>query len=161
MKKSELKLMILLLLFVSVSKVNAQELTPELKVLKKIANTEWVGRFDDPEETQQINLRIEIILDGVCLLETKQVPAANNFISQTHYYWDPEAKSIAYLSLTNNRYITRGFITIKDSLIFFHGTQYDPGGSPMETTGERILKKNGTMIEKAGHTIIYRTKQNE
>ena len=148
---------ILLGVLFCIAGTDAQNLNPELKVFEQIVDQEWIGRFDGPEETMEIFLNIEAILSGSAIRKTKTIPAAK-FNSETLIYWDPEAKAIAYIHITNNGYLGRGYITPKDTVLLSEGTQYGPDGSYRKTRSETIFREDETFVEKAGHFIIYKKK---
>jgi len=149
-------LLFLLAFLFCLKQAGAQALAPELKPLAPLVNQEWIGRFDDPKETQEIFEKFESILDGWAVRETRAVPAAGNFRSEKIFYWDPEAKAISYIRITANRYLLRGTVTVKDSILVYEGISYAPDGSSRKTRGEIIIKGDGTYVEKEGHTIVFK-----
>jgi hypothetical protein len=138
----------------------AQDLNPALRVFEPFLNQAWVGRFDDPEETMETHVTFEVLLRGAAIRQSRSVPAAN-FNAETLYYWDPEAESIAYIVITDNGYLTQGFITPTDSGFVKAGMQYGPGSAaPRETRSQTVLNQDGTFVEGplgsgGGHTIIF------
>lgn len=142
----------------SITQTEAQELVPELQAFARIANQEWIGKFDDPAETMEIFLKVEAILNGSAVRQTKTIPAAGNFRSETLFYWDPDAKAITYIRMTMNRYLFKGHVTPNDSVLIVKGTRYTPDGSAAPIRSELIIRQDGTFIEKGGHTILYRKK---
>jgi hypothetical protein len=141
----------------------AQNLNPELMAFEPFMNQEWVGRFDDPEETMEIHVTFEVILGGAAIRQTRSVPAAN-FNAETLIFWDPQAEFIAYVGVTDNGYLTRGVITPGDSGLVNEGVQYGPDSdSPRAVRSQRVLHQDGTFVEKplgsgGGHTILFRKK---
>ena len=158
MKRKDIKPIILLALLFCITRTQAQNLIPQLKVFEPIVNQDWIGNFDDPEETMDIYENTEVILNGSAIRRTRTVPAAENFRSETLYYWDPEAKVIAFIQITNNGYLNRGTVTPKDTVLLCEGNRYGPDGSYSKTKSETIFQKDGTYIEKGGHTIIFKKK---
>jgi len=146
------------LLYCSAGQIAAQDLIPELEVLKPIVNQEWIGRFENPEETMEIYLKLEVILKGSAIRQTQNIQEAEDFRSETLYYWDPEAKAIAYIRITNNRYLFKGFVRVSDAVLVYEGVRYSPDGSSSNTRSERYFDTEGNWIEKGGHTIIYKRK---
>jgi len=157
MKLINIELIILLGVLFCTARTDAQNLIPELKVFEQIVDQEWIGRFDNPEETMEIFLNIEAILNGSAIRKTQTIPVAK-YSSETLIYWDPEAKAIAFIHITNNGYLSRGYITPKDTVLLSEGTQYGPDGFYRKTRSETIFREDGTFVEKAGHTIIYKKK---
>jgi hypothetical protein len=141
----------------------AQNLNPALSAFEPFVNQEWVGRFDDPEETMEIHETFEVILGGAAVRQKRSVPAAD-FHSETLYFWDPQTEAVAYMVLTDNGYLTRGVITPTDSGFVKEGRQYAPGSaSPRETRSQIVMNPGGTFVEGplgggGGHTIIFKNR---
>ncbi|MFC2102125.1 hypothetical protein ACFLS7_03950 [Bacteroidota bacterium] len=149
--KTTKSILVSVILLLSVTFANAQTLIPELKSFEKIVNQKWIGHFDDPDEKNEIHLTIESILDGVAILETVNVPEAENYTEQILYYWDPEIKAIAATRITNNRWLFRFVVTPKDSVFLYEGTRYNPGGEKSNTSSMRVLQKDGSFKVNVGN----------
>lgn len=135
----------------AVSDSNTQTLIPELKCFDKITNQKWVGRFDDTSETSENLLNVETILDGAAILETHCIPTAGNFCSRTFYYWDPQAKTIVALRVTNNRWLFHFTVTPKDSVLLYEGTRCDPEGNVSNVSSERVIHSDGSIKDSRGN----------
>lgn len=159
MKLIKIGIIILVALFFCNARADAQNLIRELKAFEQIVDQEWTGRYDNPNETMEIFLNIEAILNGSAIRKTQTIPDAK-YSSETLIYWDPEARAIAFIHITNNGYLSRGYITPKNTVLLYEGTRYGPDGSIRKTMSETILQEDGTFIDKAkaGHTIIYKKK---
>lgn len=158
MRANRLASLILFILLLTISRSWAQELISELRAFAPIVNQEWIGKFDDPAETREIFLKVEGILNGTAIRQTQAIPAAGNFRSETLFFWDPGAKTIAYVRMTMNRYLFKGRVTPNDSVLVVEGTRYALDGSATPVRSELIIRHDGTFIEKGGHTILYRKK---
>jgi len=139
--------------------VDAQILIPELAAFEKFVGGEWIGGVDDPKETVDIVMRFEVLLDGTAIRQVKNLPSAKQKTEKL-FYWDADAKSIAYLYLTSNRYMTRGRVTLKGSVLVSEGVQYGPDGTSRQVRSEVTLNNDGTFVETlvGGHRTVFRRK---
>jgi len=76
------------------------------------------------------------------------------------FCWDAEARSIAYLHLTSNRYGSRGRVTLKGSVMVSEGVQCASDGTSRQVRSGATLNSGGTFVETlvGGHRIVYRRK---
>jgi hypothetical protein len=140
-----------------VAGIPAPSLSPELEPLRPFLGS-WVGRFDDPDETMEVYGTWSEILGGQAIREVRTVPDADNFEAETLYYFDRETGVVSYLSVTNNGYVTRGRIAFDGSRFVTEGKQVRPDSGVHSTQGTYTFRKDGTLVNAGGHTIIFERK---
>ena len=134
------------------------DLSPELGPLRPFVGS-WIGHFDDPDETQEIFATWSVILGGHALREVRTVPDAGAFESETLYYFDRESATISFVGVANTGYVTRGQVTHEGGRFVMAGKQVRTDASVRSTQGTYTARDDGTLVNEAGHTIIFRRRQ--
>ncbi|UCG52652.1 MAG: hypothetical protein JSW58_03630 [Candidatus Latescibacterota bacterium] len=105
----------------------AAELDEQLQILAPLVGERWVGHFRNVENGPQLIFHWEVILDGHAVRGLRLVPD-REFRGESTYYWDERKQKVAYLSLTNNGYVSHGTVVVEDDRIIVVGDQSGPGG---------------------------------
>jgi hypothetical protein len=104
----------------------AAELEERLQILAPLVGEEWIGRFQNSEEGSRLIFQWEVILDGHAVRGLRLVPD-HDFRGESIFYWDDGQQAVAYLSLTNNGYVSQGTVVLEDGRIVVEGDQTGPG----------------------------------
>ena len=104
------------------------ELDPRLEVLEPLVGERWIGHFRNDPEAPGLVFSWEVILDGRSVRGLRLVPD-NNFVGESTFYWDEQRQTVAYLSLTNNGYVSHGTAVFENGRIVIAGSQTGPNGT--------------------------------
>jgi tetratricopeptide (TPR) repeat protein len=118
-------------------------LVSELEPLAPLLGN-WIGRFDDPDETMEIHCTWAPILDGNAVRMVNTIEEAG-FVSERTIYFDRAAESMAYVVITNNGYVSRGQMAFEGTLLVDTGSQTSPEGTVRQASGVWELMPDGTL----------------
>jgi hypothetical protein len=117
-----------LLLLVSLAvPAAAAEPDEHLQILAPLVGERWVGHFHNREDGPQLVFHWEVILDGHAVRGLRLVPD-RTFRGESTFYWDERQQKVAYLSLTNNGYVSHGTVVLENDRIIVEGNQTGPEG---------------------------------
>lgn len=105
----------------------AAELDEHLQIFEPLAGESWVGKFRNVEDGPQLIFQWEVILDGHAVRGLRLVPD-RQFRGESVFYWDERQQRVAYLSLTNNGYVSHGTVVLEGDQIIVAGDQTGPAG---------------------------------
>ena len=135
-----------------------------LAFLKPITGKVWLGHYAD-SETEHFNhlMKWAPILEGKAIRAEKMVPELD-FFMETLFFWDPSAKEVRYMSLTNRGQLSEGAVSQEDGAIVLLGKSHEASGNREYKMTMKILK-NGSLEDRfflkrdgqwhQGHLITY------
>jgi len=143
-------------------------LRKELDILKRLVGKTWICEWKDPSGRQTLHLlrRYEPMHDGKVLRFYQECRELN---SQTdgYYYYDPDKKEIAFLSLTNNGNFAVGNVKAEGAKILEYGHVTFPN-EKFEFRNTYELTANGELADqffsfengewRAGHSRVWTAK---
>jgi hypothetical protein len=145
-----------LLILAPLSIARAQGLNEHLQPFEKLLGS-WHGRFQEIDETLEVNITCEIILNGWGVRCLKRVPEAGDHANETTYYWDEKNQVVVFISLTNNGWRTTGTARFEGQRLLTEGVQIGPT-EERETSGVFEFLPDGGLKEGMsgrGHVILY------
>jgi len=168
MKKPILMISMILLAGATGLGHNDASLRKELDILKPLVGKNWICEWKDPSGRQTLHLlrRYEPMHDGKILKVYQECRELN---SQTdgYYYFDPDKKEIAFLTLTNNGNITIGNVKEEGGKILSYG-QVIFSDKKLEFRNTYELTAKGEMVDqffsfengewRAGHSRVWSAK---
>jgi hypothetical protein len=97
-------------------------LRKELDILKPLVGKTWICEMTDPSGRQTLHMlrRYEPMHDGKILKIYQECRELNSQMDG-YYYYDPDKKEIAFLTLTNNGNIMIGNVKEEDGKILSYG----------------------------------------
>ena len=140
----------------------------ELDILKPLVGKNWISEWKDPSGRQTLHLvcRYEPMHEGKVLRFYQECKELN---SQTdgYYYYDPDKKDIAFLTLTNNGNITVGNVKEEGGKILEYG-HVTFSDEKLEFRNTYELTSKGEVADKffsfengewrAGHSRVWTAK---
>ena len=168
MKKPMLMIFAVLLAGAQASGQAEVTLRKELDILKRLVGKTWICEWKDPSGRQTLHLvcRYEPMHDGKVLRFYQECRELN---SQTdgYYYYDPDKKEIAFLSLTNNGNFAVGNVKAEGGNILEYGHVTFPN-EKLEFRNTYELTANGELVDqffsfengewRAGHFRVWTAK---
>lgn len=123
-------LIALMVALVAPGLVQAEEsaLGERLQILAPLVGERWLGHFRNDPEAPELIFSWEVILDGHGVRGLRLVPE-RGFVGESTFYWDEKDQAVAYLSLTNNGYVSRGTVFAEGDRIVVAGSQTGPNGT--------------------------------
>jgi hypothetical protein len=124
---------------------DVDNLDDHLRFLKPLMAHPWEGGFvggDAPDLT--ISLRFESVLAGKAVKYTREV-ADLDYISETHFYWNPSREEVLFLALNTRGIVGEGVVSMQDGAIVLRGVDQWPESSIESRTvlrldGEGVLR---------------------
>jgi hypothetical protein len=168
MKKSMLMIFVALLAGSQVSGQAEVALRKELDILKPLVGKTWICESKDPSGRQTLHLLrlYEPMHDGKILKIYQECRELNSRMDG-YYFYDPDKKEIAYLTLTNNGNIAVGNVKEEDGRILLSGYAIFPDRK-LESRNTFEITSKGEMIDKyfrlengqwlAGHSRVWTAK---
>jgi hypothetical protein len=128
-----MKIILLITLLVSAitthpARSEAPELDAHLQVLAPLIGERWIGNFRNDPEAPGLIFSWEVILGGHAVRGLRLVPD-KNFVGESTFYWDEQQQTVAYVSLTNNGYVSHGTVVLDEGRIVVAGSQTGPNGT--------------------------------
>ena len=168
MKKPMLMIFLALLAGAHASGQAEVTLRKELDILKPLIGKTWICEMTDPSGRQTLHLLrlYEPMHDGKILKIYQECRELN---SQTdgYYYFDPDKKEIAFLTLTNNGNFAAGNVKEEGGKILEYGHVTFPN-EKLEFRNTYELTANGQMVDhffsfengqwRAGHSRVWTVK---
>jgi len=147
---------------------NDAALRKELDILKPLVGKTWISEWKDPAGRQTLHVlrRYEAMHDGKIIKIYQECTELN---SQTdgYYYYDPDKKEIAFLTLTNNGNFAAGNVKEEGGKILEYGHVTFPN-EKLEFRNTYELAANGEMVDhffsfekgewRAGHSRVWTAK---
>ena len=99
-----------------------------LQFLEPLVGERWVGHFRNMDDGPPLIFQWESILDGQAIRFSRTVPE-RDFRAESTIYWDEQQLKVAYLSLTNNGYVSHGTVVLEGDRIIVAGDQMGPAGA--------------------------------
>jgi hypothetical protein len=147
-------------------------LRPELSLLKPLLGKtwvcEWIVETRDPSERQTLHVlrRYEPMHDGK-ILKIYQECIELNSQTDGYYYYDPDKKEIAFLTLTNNGNFSVGNVKEEGGKILEYGQVTFPN-EKLEFRNTYALTSKGEVVDqffsfengewRAGHSRVWTAK---
>ncbi len=168
MKKLILMIFVALLAGAHSSRRAEVTLRKELDILKPLVGKTWICEMTDPSGRQTLHVlrRYEPMHDGKTLKIYQECRELN---SQTdgYYYYDPDKREIAFLTLTNNGNFAAGNVKEEGGKILEYGHVTFPN-EKLEFRNTYELTANGEMADqffsfengewRAGHSRVWTAK---
>jgi hypothetical protein len=141
-------------------------LIPELALLRPFLG-EWVGEFQNGEERPPVLRSWKPALGGQAVREIRTVPDVD-FEAEGLFFFQRAAGTVAHLGITDNGYVTQGFITADGDEIIQTGEQTGPDGTVGQIRVSFRFQEDGTLLNRLfnrvdgdwepSHVILYRPK---
>ena len=124
---------------------SAPKLNEKLSVFKPFIGPTWVGSIPNDSRMGEIALKWEIELNGFAVKLKRNILKFDHCL-ETTYYWDESSGKIAYLALSNNGVVIKGFAVVQGDQLISEGDQRGPD---VNRKARRIysLKKDGKLYE--------------
>lgn len=123
----KLKIMFLVIGFFILNSACLAQSNP-FQIFEPLTGKAWQGHYVGSEDSIYLHqIRWEYQLDSMVVVETKEVPELN-FKMITHYYFDPEKKTMRFLSLLNKNMFSQGLVEISNGKIILEGKNHFEGG---------------------------------
>jgi len=101
------------------------KLDDRLLIWKPFIGPTWVGSIPDDSRMGEITLHWEVLLNGFAVRLRRNILKFDHWL-ETTYYWDESSKKIAYLALSNNGVVSKGFIVGRGDELISEGDQRGP-----------------------------------
>lgn len=148
--KAQKTFLIACMTLISIISVHAQEKTApqlceKLSVFRPFVATTWIGGVPGDARMGDIVLTWEIIADGFAVRLKRDIFNFNHRL-ETTFYWDESSGKIAYLALSDNGVVIKGFVAGEGDALICQGNQRGPN---VNRTSKRIYKidQNGKLLE--------------
>jgi len=168
MKKHSLSLAVVLFIHWICVGQNEANLRKELSILNPLVGKTWISEMKDPSGQNVLHLlrRYEFMHDGKIIKIYQECKELNNQMDG-YYYYDPDKKEIACLTLTNNGNITIGNVKEEDGRLLLYGYVIF-ADRKLEFKNTFELTSKGEVIDKyfrlengewkAGHSRVWAVK---
>ncbi len=123
----------------------APKLSEKLSVFKSLIGPTWVGSIPNDSRMGEIVLKWEVIMNGFAVRLKRNILNFDHWL-ETTYYWDESAGKIAYLAISNNDYLVKGYVSAQGEEFISEGV---PQGEGAHAKVRRIYKldKDGKLYE--------------
>jgi len=123
----------------------APRLDDRLSILKPFIGPTWLGSIPSDSRMGEITLRWEVLLNGFAVRLSRHVLKFDHWL-ETIYFWDESSQKIAYLALSNNGVVIKGFAVVQGDQLVSEGDQRGPD---VNRRVRRIYKldKDGKLYE--------------
>jgi hypothetical protein len=130
---------------VSPAAAQRPKLDERLSVFAPFIGPTWVGSIPKDPRMGEITLKWEVLLNGHAVRLIRAILNSDHRL-ETTYYWDETASRIAFLALSNNGAIIKGFVTVLGNGLISEGPQRGP---EIDRTSRRTyrLDKDGKLYE--------------
>lgn len=144
-------------------------LRQELSILKPLVGKIWVCETQDPSGQMTLHMlfRYEPMHDGKVLQYYQETKELNNR-NDGYFYYDPDKKEIAFLTLNSNGNIATGNLKEEGGKILKYGYTVFPNRK-LEFRNTLEIMSDGSLVDKyfrfedgewkAGHSRTYTVKQ--
>jgi hypothetical protein len=121
------------------------KLSDKLSVFEPYLGPTWAGSIPDDSRMGEITLKWDVLLNGFAVRLRRNVLKFDHWL-ETTCYWDVAAEKIAFLALSNNGVVLKGFAFRQGDGLVFEGDQHGPD---IDRKSRRIYKmdKDGTLYE--------------
>jgi hypothetical protein len=121
------------------------KLDERLSVFAPFIGPTWVGAVPDDARMGEITLKWDVLLGGFAVRLKRNILKFDHQL-ETTYYWDKTASRVAFLALSNNGVIIKGFVTVLGNGLISEGFQRGP---EVDRTSRRTyrLDKDGKLYE--------------
>lgn len=168
MKKPMLMIFVALLAGANASGQAEVILRKELDILKPLVGKDWISEWKDPSGRQTLHvLRRYETMHGGKILKIHQDCTELNSQTDGYYYYDPDKKEIAFLTLTSNGNFAVGNVKEEGGKILEYGHVTFPD-EKLEFRNTYELTANGEMVDqffsfengewRAGHSRVWTAK---
>lgn len=123
----------------------ATKLSEGLSVFEPFIGPTWAGSIPNDPRMGEITLKWEVLLNGHAVRLRRTILNSDHRL-ETTYYWDETAGKIAFLALSSNGVIIKGFVTVLGNELISEGLQRGP---EVDRTSRRTyrLDKDGKLYE--------------
>ena len=104
----------------------APKLSEKLPIFKPFIGPTWVGSIPNDSRMGEITLKWEIVLNGFAVRLKRNILSSDHWL-ETTYYWDEASGKIAYLAISNNGFVSKGFVAGQGEELISEGEQRGPG----------------------------------
>lgn len=117
----------------------------KLSVFIPLIGKTWVGTIPDDSRMGDIVLKWEVLLNGFAVRLSRHVLKFDHWL-ETTYFWDESSEKIAYLALSNNGMVIKGYVAGQGAELISEGDQRGPD---VNRKVRRIyrLEKDGKLYE--------------
>jgi len=121
------------------------KLNERLSVFAPFIGPTWAGSIPDDPRMGEITLKWEVLLNGFAVRLRRNVLKFDHWL-ETTYFWDPSSEKIAFLALSNNGAVIKGFVIGRGNELISEGDQRGPD---VNRKSRRIYKlnKEGKLFE--------------
>ena len=123
----------------------ARKLSDKLSVLKPFIGPTWTGSIPSDSRMGEITLKWEVLLNGFAVRLSRHALKFDHWL-ETTYFWDESSQKIAYLALSNNGVVIKGYVAGQGAELISEGDQRGP---QVNRKVRRIyrLEKDGKLYE--------------
>jgi len=121
------------------------KLDERLSVFRPFIGPTWVGSVPGDARMGEIILKWEVILNGFAVRLERNILNFNHRL-ETTYYWDGSSGKIAYVAISNNGYLTKGYVSGQGGGLISEGFQQGPNTMRQSRRAYRI-DKEGKLYE--------------
>ena len=121
------------------------KLNEKLSIFKPFIGLTWVGSIPNDPRMGEIILNWKAILNGFAVRLERNILNSGHWL-ETTYYWDESSEKIAYLALSNNGFVSKGYVAGRGEELVSEGDQHGPD---VNRRVRRIYKldKDGKLYE--------------
>jgi hypothetical protein len=121
------------------------KLDERLSLFKPFIGPTWVGTIPGDARMGEIILKWEVILNGFAVRLERDILNSNHRL-ETTYHWDESSGKIAYVAISNNGYLTKGYVSGQGGGLISEGFQQGPNTMRQSRRAYRI-DKEGKLYE--------------
>jgi len=125
--------------------VQEPKLDEKLSVFRPFIGPTWVGSIPGDARMGEIILKWEVILNGFAVRLERKIVNSNHRM-ETTYYWDESSGKIAFVAISNNGYLTKGYVSGQGEEFVCEGFQQGPDTRRQSRRVYRI-DKEGKLYE--------------
>jgi hypothetical protein len=103
----------------------APRLDERLSILKPFIGKTWGGSIPNDSRMGEITLKWDVLLNGYAVRLKRNILNSDHWLKTT-YYWDESSGKIAYLALSNNGFVIKGYIAGQEAGFISEGDQRGP-----------------------------------
>ncbi len=122
-----------------------QELSERLSIFRPFIGPIWVGSVPGDARMGTITLKWDVLLNGYAVRLERDILNSNHRL-ETTYYWDESSGKIAFVAISNNGYLTKGYVSAKQEEFVCEGFQQGPDTKRQARRAYRI-DKDGKLFE--------------
>jgi hypothetical protein len=103
----------------------APRLSEKLSALKPFIGPTWVGSIPNDPRRGEISLKWEVLLNGFAVRLGRNILNSDHWL-ETTYYWDESSGKVAYLAISNNGFVSKGYVGGQGEELISEGDQRGP-----------------------------------